>query len=72
MILTRKDLTRLGSQTIVRTIYPQKSVIQQQLHTVPPYIVGAVITVIVSLVDTLCTRGEITSYMRVVFGNVFI
>ncbi|KAG7527481.1 hypothetical protein FFLO_06896 [Filobasidium floriforme] len=32
--------------TIVRTIYPNKSVIQQQLHTVPPYIVGAVITVI--------------------------
>lgn len=27
--------------TIVRTIYPNSSVISQQLHTVPPYIVGA-------------------------------
>ncbi|ETN38742.1 uncharacterized protein HMPREF1541_06780 [Cyphellophora europaea CBS 101466] len=27
--------------TIVRTIYPGSSVVSQQLHTVPPYIVGA-------------------------------
>ena len=27
--------------TIVRTIYPNDSVVSQQLHTVPPYIVGA-------------------------------
>lgn len=27
--------------TIVRTIYPKATVISQQLHTVPPYIVGA-------------------------------
>lgn len=27
--------------TIVRTIYPENSVVSQQLHTVPPYIVGA-------------------------------
>ncbi|KAH7107434.1 major facilitator superfamily transporter [Auriculariales sp. MPI-PUGE-AT-0066] len=27
--------------TIVRTIYPHNSLISQQLHTVPPYIVGA-------------------------------
>ncbi|KAH8807107.1 retrograde regulation protein 2 [Xylogone sp. PMI_703] len=32
--------------TIVKTIYPKASVISQQLHTVPPYIVGAVFTVL--------------------------
>lgn len=35
--------------TIVRTIYPKKSTITQQLFTVPPYIVGAFFTVLVSL-----------------------
>ena len=32
--------------TIVRTIYPEKTIISQQLHTVPPYIVGAFFTVL--------------------------
>lgn len=32
--------------TIVQTIYPKDSVISQQLHTVPPYIVGAFFTVL--------------------------
>ncbi|PYH87961.1 putative MFS transporter [Aspergillus ellipticus CBS 707.79] len=32
--------------TIVRTIYPASSVVSQQLHTVPPYIVGAFFTVL--------------------------
>ncbi|KAL4914300.1 major facilitator superfamily domain-containing protein [Aspergillus aurantiobrunneus] len=32
--------------TIVTTIYPDKSTVQHQLHTVPPYIVGAVSTVL--------------------------
>ncbi|RFU29642.1 hypothetical protein B7463_g6708, partial [Scytalidium lignicola] len=32
--------------TIVKTIYPKASVISQQLHTVPPYIVGAFFTVL--------------------------
>jgi len=31
--------------TIVRTIYPRATVVQQQLQTVPPYIVGAFFTV---------------------------
>lgn len=30
--------------TIVKTIYPKDSVISQQLHTVPPYVVGAFFT----------------------------
>ncbi|KAF1990707.1 putative MFS transporter [Aulographum hederae CBS 113979] len=32
--------------TIVRTIYPNNSVVSQQLHTVPPYVVGAFFTVL--------------------------
>jgi Na+/melibiose symporter-like transporter len=32
--------------TIVKTIYPQDSVVSQQLHTVPPYVVGAFFTVL--------------------------
>ncbi|KAF2109824.1 putative MFS transporter [Lophiotrema nucula] len=32
--------------TIVQTIYPKDTVISQQLHTVPPYIVGAFFTVL--------------------------
>jgi MFS family permease len=32
--------------TIVRTIYPRESVVSQQLHTVPPYVVGAFFTVL--------------------------
>ncbi|KAL2869096.1 putative MFS transporter [Aspergillus lucknowensis] len=32
--------------TIVRTIYPDAGVVQQQLHTVPPYAVGAFFTVL--------------------------
>jgi sugar phosphate permease len=32
--------------TIVKSIYPQDSVISQQLHTVPPYIVGGFFTVL--------------------------
>ncbi|KAK2778045.1 hypothetical protein FQN53_001959 [Emmonsiellopsis sp. PD_33] len=31
--------------TIVKTIYPKESVVSQQLHTVPPYAVGAFFTV---------------------------
>ncbi|KAG2001593.1 hypothetical protein GB937_010035 [Aspergillus fischeri] len=32
--------------TIVRTIYPHSTVVSQQLHTVPPYVVGAFFTVL--------------------------
>lgn len=32
--------------TIVKTIYPDRSVISQQLHTVPPYLVGSFFTVL--------------------------
>lgn len=32
--------------TIVKTIYPKNTVVSQQLHTVPPYAVGAVFTLV--------------------------
>ncbi|KAJ5513767.1 hypothetical protein N7463_003319 [Penicillium fimorum] len=32
--------------TIVKTIYPDATVVSQQLHTVPPYVVGAFITLL--------------------------
>ncbi len=32
--------------TIVKTIYPHDTVVSQQLHTVPPYVVGAFFTVL--------------------------
>lgn len=32
--------------TIVQTIYPKDSIISQQLHTVPPYVVGGFFTVL--------------------------
>ncbi|KAK7030401.1 hypothetical protein VNI00_014145 [Paramarasmius palmivorus] len=37
--------------TIVRTIYPTSSVISQQLHTVPPYVVGTFFTVFIPLLS---------------------
>ncbi|KAJ5835348.1 hypothetical protein N7447_001374 [Penicillium robsamsonii] len=32
--------------TIVKTIYPDATVVSQQLHTVPPYVVGAFVTLL--------------------------
>ncbi|KAH6863838.1 major facilitator superfamily domain-containing protein [Alternaria alternata] len=37
--------------TIIRTIYPGRSVIQQQLLTVPPYIVAVVCTILITAVS---------------------
>lgn len=37
--------------TIVRTIYPDKSTITQQLYTVPPYVVGGFFTLVLPLVS---------------------
>jgi hypothetical protein len=34
--------------TIISSIYPKKTTVQKQLQTVPPYIVGAFFTVLVS------------------------
>lgn len=50
LILLPDNITVQGlaffAPTIVQTIYPKDSVISQQLHTVPPYIVGAFFTVL--------------------------
>lgn len=45
--------------TIVRTIYEDKTVIQQQLFTVPPYIVGSVITLVIPLLSWRWDRRQI-------------
>jgi len=45
--------------TIVRTIYPRDSVVSQQLHTVPPYIVGAFFTVLIPFVSWRMDRRTI-------------
>ncbi|KAL3475975.1 major facilitator superfamily domain-containing protein [Aspergillus californicus] len=49
MLLTNVTVQGLAffAPTIVRTIYPDKTVIGQQLQTVPPYIVGAFSTVLI-------------------------
>lgn len=58
--------------TIVATIYPDASVTAQQLYTVPPYAVGAVLTVVFSglswildkrqIIMTLCALPVLTGY----------
>ncbi|KAK0615671.1 major facilitator superfamily domain-containing protein [Bombardia bombarda] len=45
--------------TIVRTIYPLKSTVQQQLYTVPPYITGAFFTLLFPLISWKLDRRQI-------------
>ncbi|KAK0709895.1 major facilitator superfamily domain-containing protein [Lasiosphaeria miniovina] len=45
--------------TIVKTIYPDKSTVTQQLYTVPPYIVGAFFTLLLPLISTLADRRQV-------------
>ena len=45
--------------TIVRTIYPKDSIVTQQLHTVPPYVVGAFFTVLFPLLSWRFDRRNI-------------
>ncbi|KJK67131.1 Major Facilitator Superfamily protein [Aspergillus parasiticus SU-1] len=42
--------------TIVRTIYPNHSVISQQLYTVPPYIIGAFSTLLIPYLSSRFNR----------------
>ena len=42
--------------TIVQTIYPEASIVSVQLHTVPPYVVGAFFTVLIPLISTITDR----------------
>lgn len=45
--------------TIVRTIYPKNTVISQQLHTVPPYVVGAFFTILFPFISWKIDRRNI-------------
>lgn len=45
--------------TIVKTIYPHNTVVSQQLHTVPPYIVGAFFTVLLPYLSSRFDRRNI-------------
>jgi MFS family permease len=45
--------------TIVKTIYPKKSVVSQQLETVPPYVVGAFFTVLIPYLSWRFDRRNI-------------
>jgi sugar phosphate permease len=45
--------------TIVRTIYPTKTTVQQQLYTVPPYVVGAFFTLLFPLIAWRTDRRQI-------------
>ncbi|OCL14418.1 putative MFS transporter [Glonium stellatum] len=45
--------------TIVKTIYPHSSVISQQLHTVPPYVLGAFITLLFPFLSSRYDRRSL-------------
>lgn len=45
--------------TVVATIYPTKSIIQKQLLTVPPYIVGGFFTILMPLISRWFDRRQI-------------
>ncbi|KAH8903594.1 permease of the major facilitator superfamily [Coniochaeta sp. PMI_546] len=45
--------------TIVRTIYPTKTTVMQQLYTVPPYVVGAFFTVLFPAISWYTDRRQI-------------
>ncbi|RMZ79223.1 hypothetical protein DV736_g6686, partial [Chaetothyriales sp. CBS 134916] len=45
--------------TIVKTIYPHASIVSQQLHTVPPYIIGAFFTVLFPALSSYFDRRNI-------------
>ncbi|KAF5649874.1 nicotinamide mononucleotide permease [Fusarium sp. NRRL 25303] len=45
--------------TIVRTIYPERTTISQQLFTVPPYVVGAFFTVLIPGISYKFDRRQI-------------
>lgn len=45
--------------TIVRTIYPTKTTVMQQLFTVPPYVVGAFFTVLFPLISWFTDKRQI-------------
>ncbi len=49
--------------TIVRTIYPTRTTVTQQLYTVPPYVVGAFFTLALPLLSSYLDRRQIVIIM---------
>ncbi|ROV89140.1 hypothetical protein VSDG_08886 [Cytospora chrysosperma] len=45
--------------TIVKTIYPDETVVKQQLYTVPPYVVGGFFTLLVPLISWKTDKRQI-------------
>ena len=45
--------------TIITTIYPDTSVVQQQLHTVPPYVVGVATVLLLPFISTRIRQRQI-------------
>lgn len=45
--------------TIVRTIYPERTTVSQQLYTVPPYVVGAFFTLLLPGISYKLDRRQI-------------
>lgn len=56
--------------TVVRTIRPESSTVQQQLYTVPPYIVGAFFCLAFSLLSWKIDRRQIVIAMSAPLGIV--
>lgn len=59
--------------TIIRTIYPNATVVRQQLMTVPPYIVGAIAIVVVNFISWKTDRRNLymgLSAVPVIVGYV--
>lgn len=54
--------------TIVQTIYPKASLTQQQLHTVPPYAVGLVVTLFVPWVSWRIDKRQILMILSAPLG----
>lgn len=56
--------------TIVRSLYPTSSVVSQQLHTVPPYIVGAFFTVCIPFLSWKLDKRNIFMIFSAPFSMI--
>lgn len=56
--------------TIVRSIYPERSIVQQQLFTVPPYVVGAFFTLLLPLLSWRLDKRQIFIILSAPLGII--
>lgn len=56
--------------TIVRSIYPERSIIQQQLFTVPPYVVGAFFTLLLPLLSWRLDKRQVFIILSAPLGMI--